>query len=279
MTAEFEVTIERHRKATPETHHHEQTRSYQAKFAEQVRRMVEVIEEMGNPFIEGSKDLLKLDTRDIVDPALVTSVCQAGEIGQQQYDTFVTERLHQQAKPLSEPIKKNKLLLFSHPPPRQKSNASLQVSSLKSDCSLFSRLYIACQSRDGDLEEFFHHENQVCPPSLSQYGNLRLGSKSDLLQCLEKCAESKANAPTTDVTILDCAMVVNMLRPITAKIFDDYALKVFLPYVERQLEHANRVDIVWDQYREDSLKSQARTKRGRGISIFIQFCKTCYLYK
>ena len=163
MTAEFEVTIERHRKATPETHH-EQTRSYQAKFAEQVRRMVEVIEEMCNPFLEGSKDLLKLDTRDIVDPAIVTSVCQAGEIGQQQYETFITERLHQQAKPLSEPIKKNKLLLFSHPPPRQKSNASLQVSSLKSDCSLFSRLYIACQSRDGDLEDFFHHENQVCPP-------------------------------------------------------------------------------------------------------------------
>ena len=85
------------------------------------------------------------------------------------------------------------------------------------------------------------------------------------VQCLEKCAESKANVPTTDVTILDGAVVVNMLRHITAKTCDDYALKVFLPYVERQLEHANRVDIVWDQYREDSLKSQARTKRGRGI--------------
>ena len=45
--------------------------------------------------------------------------------------------------------------LFSRPPPREKSKASLQLTSLKSDVSLFSQLYIACQSRDGDLDDFF----------------------------------------------------------------------------------------------------------------------------
>ena len=124
--------------------------------------------------------------------------------------------------------------------------------------------YIACQSREGDLDDFFRHENQACPPSLSQFGNLRLGSKSDLV-CLEKVAESKGDAPHTDVTILDGAVVVYLLKPNTAKTFDDYALKVFLPYIERQLQQATRVDIVWDQYSDSSLKCHARSKRGEGL--------------
>lgn len=36
-------------------------------FAKNVQNPVEVIEEMGNPFLEESKDLLKLDTRDITE--------------------------------------------------------------------------------------------------------------------------------------------------------------------------------------------------------------------
>ncbi len=140
ITAEFEASIEGlHKRMTSKTRHHEQTKSSQVIFAQHVRSLVEVIEEMGNPFLEESKDLLRLDTRDIIDPAVVSSVCQAEEIGQQQYQTFVADRLQERSTPISEPIKKNKLSLFSRPPLREKSKASLQVSSLKSDISLFSR--------------------------------------------------------------------------------------------------------------------------------------------
>ncbi len=114
---------------------------------------------MGSPFLEGSKDLLRLDTGDIVDTAVASSVCQVEEIGKNQNRTYVTDRLLERSTPLSEPIKKNKMPLFNRPLPREKSKASLRVSSLKIDVSLFSRLYIDCQSRDGDLDNFFRHEN------------------------------------------------------------------------------------------------------------------------
>ena len=39
--------------------------------------------------------------------------------------------------------------------------------------------------RDGDLDDVFAHENQACPPALSQMGKMRLGKKSDLVGCLE----------------------------------------------------------------------------------------------
>jgi len=73
---------------------------------------------------------------------------------------------------------------------------------LRSDCNLFSRLYIATQHRSGDLDEFFTHENQPCPPSLSEFGNLRLGKKSDLLACV-KPAEQPDPPLVYDCKIFD----------------------------------------------------------------------------
>ncbi len=131
--------------------------------------------------------------------------------------------------------------------------------------SLFSRLYIACQSRDGDLDDFFRHENQVCPPSLSNFGKLRQGTKADILSCLENCTELTSSQPNIDVIILDGAVVVNFLKPVAVRTFENYAVKVFLPYINAKLWQVSRLDIVCDQYPENSLKSQARNKRGKGI--------------
>ena len=47
-------------------------------------------------------------------------------------------------------------------------------------------------------------------------------------------------------------------------------MKIFLPYVQGQLQHASRVDVVWDQYRESSLKSQTREKRGKGVRRMVE---------
>ena len=59
---------------------------------------------------------------------------------------------------------------------------------LETNVSLFAQLYIAKQSRDGDdRDEFFLHEVQAFPPSLSNLGNLnRPGTKSELLKILVK---------------------------------------------------------------------------------------------
>ena len=153
--------------------------------------------------------------------------------------------------PCPNPSRRTKTLPFQ----REKSKASLQVSSLKNDCSPFSRLYIACQTQDGNIQDLFHHENQPCPPSLSQLSKLRLGTKADLMGSgLESCTtDVRHDAPDIDVIIIDGTVVVNFLKPVAAKTFDEYALKVFLPYIQSQLHHVCRADIVWDQYIENSL--------------------------
>jgi len=61
---------------------------------------------------------------------------------------------------------------------------------MKNDLTSFPRLYIDCQNRSENLDEFFRRENQAYPPDLSHVGRLHLGSKSDLLVCLERVAEA-----------------------------------------------------------------------------------------
>jgi len=86
----------------------------------------------------------------------------------------------------------------------------LQVSLLKSDIELFSRLYIGCQTRESSLEEFFCHENQPYPPSLSDGGGLYLGTKSDLLACLQEASDSQCDAPEVGAIIIDGAVIIQM---------------------------------------------------------------------
>ena len=106
-------------------------------------------------------------------------------------------------------------------------------------------------------------------------GKLRLGTKSDIINCLEKLVPTtdddlfdvqapSTDKPTVDVVILDGAAIVNMLKPGTARTFSDYASEVFLPHVMKQLQNVQRLDAVWDEYVHGSLKAYTRSTRGKG---------------
>ena len=51
-------------------------------------------------------------------------------------------------------ISKNKLPLIKSLLEQKSDKKKVQVADLKDDCALFSRLYIACQSHERNLQEF-----------------------------------------------------------------------------------------------------------------------------
>ena len=108
---------------------------------------------------------------------------------------------------------RNKFKLFGSSSQKSVSKGKLQVASLKCDVKLFSRLYIGCQTREGNLEDFFCHENQAYPLALSGDGKLHLGTKSDLLTCLIDHSECQSYAPVITSIIIDGAVIVQMLKP------------------------------------------------------------------
>ena len=187
--------------------HHEQHFSVQHAFQKDVKSLIAVFEEFGNPFLEKGQDLLVLDTRDIMDSSVGETILGIEALGEDQYTKFIEEQLEKCEKPITEPIIKNKLSLFSKPtvkrhPTRQQN----QVTALKNDCSLFSRL------------------------SLSEGGKIRPSSKSDLLHYLELHEKQLLQAPNVDAIFLDGAAVVHMLHPGTARTFQGYADMVFSSY-------------------------------------------------
>ena len=253
--------------------HHDETAGVNKAFQKDVASFFNTIKELGNPFEEESKDLIALDTKRITDQESVANLYKAKGIGTEQLDTFIKDRLVNRSKPIDDPITRNKLAIFASPCKRKTAKSGVQLKSMKSDLELFSRMYISCQTREGNLDEFFKYENQPFPPALTdETGSLRLGSKSDLLQCLvgdDDDSDENENVHVEPVNataiILDGAAIVQMLKPGTSKTFKEYSEQVFLPYVKSQLQKANRIDITWDRYFTDSLKGTARAKRGKGI--------------
>ena len=157
----------------PGSEHHTRSHSTQLSFKQDVGNLIDAIHDLGNPFLEDSGDLITLVTKDIMEQFSIASVKNAYMLGQEQYALFVQERFEEQQKTISDPLKKNKLPLFSKKKNLMK--VDHQVAALKEDRSLFGRLYIASQNRDP--QNFFRYENQPWPPSLSQYGELCSGTK------------------------------------------------------------------------------------------------------
>ena len=86
---------------------------------------------------------------------------------------------------------------------------------------------------DGDLQEFFTHEIQSFPPSLSSLGKFYLrNTTSDLLKCLEQSVLS--DPPSNyDCVMLDGAAIVHCLPTKAVSTFNECADKVFISYVRK----------------------------------------------
>ena len=78
---------------------------------------------------------------------------------------------------------------------------------------------------------------------MSDCGNLYLGTKSDLLMCLEDLSEAQTVVPVTNSVILGGAAINQMLKPVAVKNFAEYASQIFIPYIFSQFQNASHVDV------------------------------------
>ena len=121
--------------------------------------LITTMKEMGYLFWDTSVDILVLETCVVAEVGVVDSVSKMKKLGEDQRKEFFKKRLVDRTNTVNETIRKNKLRLFSRHLEKRKSHAQQQLLSWKHDSNLFSTLYIACQVRDADLDDFFQHEN------------------------------------------------------------------------------------------------------------------------
>ena len=214
---------------------HEQGLAAQKTFQKQVHSLYKTFKKMGNPFLDDFPELVSLDSRTFVNDSVAVSLRTLEETGTKQYKEYVKKVLQDSTDSIHSPIKTNSLALFKRPQPKIKSKQGRKMKILQNNVALFGQLYISMQCRDGDLKEFFAHEIQSFPPSLSDLGKLYIpNTKSDLLKCIEQ--SQQAESPSTyDCIILDGAAIVHSLSTAGAKTFIEYAEDVFIPYLSKQL--------------------------------------------
>lgn len=259
IVKEFEAT----NTTNDESAHHEEAHSLQLKFKKDVQSFVKVVEQLGNPFRATSQELVSLDTQCVVEPSVVDSLSTIHEVGRELHQKYVSERLEKVTVPVSDTIKRNNKLTFANRPDTKKQNVK---GVQRQNMLLITQLFLSLQSRpDANMEDFFKFENQREPPSLSDRGMLRSGTKSDILQCIKAPMNKVNDAKQVEVIVFDMAAVVHMIRPTAAKTFSEYVRLHIIPYMESQVTtNTERIDAIWDNYPEDSLKATAHLKRGSG---------------
>jgi len=119
---------------------------------------------MGNPFMEESY-LLNLNSKAVMPEKVVKDLNNICSLWKVKYYQFMEERFKSNSKSIGDTISRNNLAMFSKPGTETK--AAGRLTELKNGRVLLSRLYIASQTREGDVDEFFRHENQSTPPSLA----------------------------------------------------------------------------------------------------------------
>ena len=115
--------------------HHEQNPGFQNAFATDVLHLVASFEELGNPFSEEGEELMTIHSKEIMDSTVVNTVRNARKIGEEQFNTFMKERLVERNKPITEPIKKNDLPTFNVHSKKVVSKDKAKVGVLKHDLS------------------------------------------------------------------------------------------------------------------------------------------------
>ena len=128
--------------------YHVSSASTQLQFYEDVKQFLLALEEAGNAFKDDSSDLYDLETKLVAPIDSEENINNIQKIGTTQLNKFTKNRWWERKIPISDTIKKNKLHIFS---------TSTRVPSKKDQQvkSAFSRLFIACQTREGNLGSVF----------------------------------------------------------------------------------------------------------------------------
>ena len=212
---------------------HEQGLSTQKTFQRQVTSLSSIIRKMGNPFLADFSDLVSLDSRDCADKSVIAALYTLEDTAKGQYSNFVKEVLEERKRSIHEPIKFNKPALYRKLSPKIKSKQGKKIKALENNVSLFGQLYISMQSRE-------------------------------LMKCLEPLHESTP-PETFSCKVLDGAVIVHCLSIAGITTFKEYAEKAFIPHLQSHLQGTERLTILWDTYRPESLKESTRQKRGKGV--------------
>ena len=160
-----------------------------------------------------------------------------------------------------------------------------KIITLTTDRELFGRLLVVAKQRDIDLREVLSYKLSADPVAIAHGdGSLRKTTKSSLMSVLEKNVAVLPSLPPSLIPtafVIDAMALIQVMKSASSATFGEMA-KLYCTHITRMLSHyitlhyitlhysCSRVDLIFDQYRKQSIKEGERHKRGETTSLEVK---------
>ena len=256
-----EATLQRTEMSNDEVSVHKDLRTSQIQNSEQdVKRVIAAISGFTNPFCSdvNPNELYCLSSGVPAKPDVADDLLKAPEIGRNAMENFFRKRLVDKTVNFHDPIKRNKLKTFAASQVTKKvTNSQNKISQIRAERNVFGQLVLLAIQHDVDLELTLSFPLGPVPWSLATADGMPTKTdKSTLLHNLESGIEQVTDRPSDAVHVVDGNAMLQSLKPIPDS-FEELAEHVF-----NNLPKSKRVDFITDTYRQQSIKSYERARRG-----------------
>ena len=219
-----------------------------------------------NPFNPDLQDLVCLSTGKVASSEVQDDLLRAKDIGEELYKAFREQRLEcdpPEAKS-HDTMKKAKLKTFTDVNKKIKVKASNNQEVIpKAEKRLSAQMIVIAECRNLQMSGVLAHPLGPLPWTLAKIdGTLRKTNKASLAKELQKNVQAADVIPQPSACLIDSMALVQRLKG-GQKTFAEIAGSL-LSMALNEGTSSDRIDFVFDDCQDDSIKSAEPENRGKG---------------
>lgn len=254
---------------------HEFSKPQTASEEKLIQAIITFIESNENPFLASNSEdqLHNILTKEIMTPEIREQILQVQEKGLQLYKQFREDRFVKKELRLHDTIHRTNLKTCAHL--RSSKNDYLKSTAKKKrESTSHQRVVDIARARGTAIEQLLQFDVTPMPSLFTEDGMVRTSTKSALLRELEKSTvDSVLNhipmlkeMPMHTTYIVDMMANIRKLKTATLSDFGAFC-NAAINFIQNSARHADRIDFVFDEYREESIKDSERARRRGSSSI------------
>ena len=220
-----------------------------------------------NPFdlpddhdISQKLSLLNIVTGVVLPEQATDRLLDATEMGKSSMGNLISTRINTNDVNFWDPLPKLKINTFTSAAKKMEVKATNdKIITLTTDRELFGRLLVVAKQRYIDLLQVLTHKLSVVPVAIAHgERSLRKTTKSSLMSVLEKNVAVLPSLPPSLIPtafVIDAMALVQVMKSASSASFGQMA-EQYCTHITRMLSQSScsRVDLVFDQYRYQSIK-------------------------
>eukprot|EP00058_Branchiostoma_floridae_P017868 XP_002603357.1 hypothetical protein BRAFLDRAFT_80350 [Branchiostoma floridae] len=233
-----------------------------------VSSLVDLLNNWINPMSPEEPDLVSVSTGSVAPPDIARDISDAHQMGEDAYLSFRKNRLEQDppTAKFHDKLTKLKLKTFSNISTKTSAKGKTKEVILQADRNLFRHIILVAESRQISMKDVLTHPLGPLPWSLANAdGTLHKTNKAALARELESRVPPAEDIPGPSTCLIDGMTILQKLNG-NNMTFSGLA-NATMATVLKEGANSHRIDVVFDVYRDQSIKAAERFKRGSSTAL------------